>query len=375
MNVKLKPVWLGIVIWFLLFAAGGASRADSKAVSLSDATQTSIEFSRQADPVNRRLINEKLGDEEYAKLRREATTLNLKALKVLLDNNAPDVDFEPDYPPIVPIPNWNPPSGPRYEAALKRYDEYREAMMDMRHQESARGWRRVLEANIAAMCIQRRPYDLEELRTLASQVLQDIALANRLVDRANQMLTDRAEYAVWSGRMPPRSSDFWNCVKDAPEAPLPTGPPADAGANIPLARLKDVSAEIYRQGWPLRRKALLIDPCDEQGFARARREFIVYSLMALKVFLANGVSDEDSQPIIPELTDTSVTPEARKEALLPHGAWRLRKCYADQIVSSYTMAPSDSEELRRLASEILGNPTVASKLADAVREMMLTQSK
>jgi len=118
--------------------------------------------------------------EDYARLRREFILPMLNALKILLGNGVASEDA----PPALPAVNMfdAPQDSPEYEALVKKHEEEMEAHSRAILLLELWNWRVVLMQNVVGYYSQP-PYATDELRQLATEVLQDDAVVNALVQK------------------------------------------------------------------------------------------------------------------------------------------------------------------------------------------------
>ncbi len=174
----------------------------------------------------------------------------------------------------------------------------------------------------------------------------------------------------------------------------PTSAPAEAKPinreveRIPLDQLMKVTQEMAGESDALigKLRCLTRQQYDDV-FPSARRQFIVPMLGALKELITNGVPDLDARPILPPTAPVLIpTPEMGEEAvrrareceqinakyregIKMEQLWGWRKVLTHNIVAWYSQPDSsDPEELRAIASNVLGNARVADKLAEMARQ-------
>jgi len=118
--------------------------------------------------------------EKYAKGRRQFIVPMLKALKILLGNGVASEDA----PPALPAVNMfdAPQDSPEYEALVKKHEEEMEAHSRAILLLELWNWRVVLMQNVVGYYSQP-PYATDELRQLATEILQDDAVVKEIMDR------------------------------------------------------------------------------------------------------------------------------------------------------------------------------------------------
>jgi hypothetical protein len=156
---------------------------------------------------------------------------------------------------------------------------------------------------------------------------------------------------------------------------------SDKGPSTRQARLADVRAQadkLYKQGESQAAKWVGIDR-DTPGYAEARRHFVIPMLKALKLLLDNNVPGADARPPLPGVNPFDIQPpgspayqaaverhsrqmEARRTAELMDDLVSRRWVYTNNIAAYYAQPRHAPEELRRLASNILKNPTVVQDI-------------
>lgn len=113
-------------------------------------------------------------------------------------------------------------------------------------------------------------------------------------------------------------------------------------------------------------------------YAKARKEFIVPMLNALKLLLENGIPKDDARPVVPgidrfdlptgdpgqeaALKKQTEQIEARKIALLMNDLISLRVMLVRNIAGYYLQEPYATDELRQLASDTLKNDAAVGEL-------------
>lgn len=155
-------------------------------------------------------------------------------------------------------------------------------------------------------------------------------------------------------------------------------------AKIPLGELMSVSSRLLSEGDSARRRFFSKAKCEDAD--KLRREFTTAGLKALKVLIDNGVPEptESARPKMPgpmtlydplgctpaqlqvEQRRLAAEMEAHTQALLLDDLWCWRGMLTESIVDGYSRQPYATEELRRLATEILANPVAVKSLMSAV---------
>jgi hypothetical protein len=310
--------------------------------------------------------------EEYARGRRESVVPMLKALKILVDNGAPPEEAQPDLPAVsgfrvLRIMRTEPGGQPQLlvtpvdPALVKKYEEQIEARRKAEVLLDAWGLRRGITFNIAGYYMQP-PYATDELRQLATDILQDETLVNALVQKA--------EANIPKIPPPPPIQQPVTVALALPQAD--PGAPAPSSLETAMASARSLFNQAALMGVPY-----MLSTGEE--YARGRRESVVPMLKALKILVQSGAPSEEDEPWLPAVSPVFVIPadspehaaalkryaeqwEARRKAEVLLDAWSLRWIIAHNIAGYYMQPPYATDELRQLATDILKDQALVNTL-------------
>ncbi len=164
------------------------------------------------------IANRGVRGEEMVRVRRAAVMPYLTGLKESLKYDIPDKN--PEVTVARPDRYHGPPGTEEFREAMRKIEVYNKALERVRFQRDMILRRDTLTSQIASL-YSRMPFATEELRTLATDVLQDEKAIKRLMDAVEEPIGKRSKKFTGSDVNPPEIID------DLPKPDVDLPPPKD----------------------------------------------------------------------------------------------------------------------------------------------------